>query len=201
MEIGHRFSPYLFDEIRDVAFLPLKNYIIPFENPDQKMVGGIHTRTGRKVKNFHFLLNFNDNCGNGLNELSISPFLPLAQPFLQGIQHLKETMIFPENLLPVIFPGNHMIEYTSKMDSRASGRGKKITSNPLKPILNYLTPFSFLIRIPTVNPVALQRLPHGHDVFGWSLGLDGLGGGEYESTPRGKVFDAPFYFVFHLLRG
>jgi hypothetical protein len=93
-------------------------------------------------------------------------------------------MIFPENLLPVISPGNHMIEYTSKMDSRASGRGKKITSNPLKPILNYLTPFSFLIRIPTVNPVALQRLPHGHDVFGWSLGLDGLGGGEYESGSR-----------------
>jgi hypothetical protein len=56
------------------------------------------------------LLNFNDNCGNGLNELSISPFLPLAQPFLQGIQHLKETMIFPENLLPVISPGNHMVE-------------------------------------------------------------------------------------------
>jgi hypothetical protein len=88
MEIGHRFSPYLFDEIRDGAFLPLKNYIIPFENPNQKMVGGILTRTGRKVKNFHFLLNFNDNCGNGL----------------------KETMIFPENLLPVISPGNHMVE-------------------------------------------------------------------------------------------
>ncbi len=49
-----------------------------------------------------------------------------------------------------------------------------------------------------VNPVLLQGVPHGHDIFWWHVPLDIVDGGEDETSAWRQVVDPPPGIGAHL---